>query len=380
MDRDPVASMQGLPPRSRTPWWSWLLCAHFLFSFGVGVYGSLMGFGSTGAGVSDAPRGGTLIDGVIPGSVAETAGLRAGDIVVAVNGQVTRAAHDWDEMTWQFGPVEPFVLAVARDNEPVQLTMRFPERRVWQMRDHGMWREYFVNAALALLYLAMGLVALLTRPRDPGVVAGALLLFMFGGFLMPGGGAGTAVLFRQLPFPLQVPLFVQASLLGGYLILVFCALYPRPVFRRPWVLPVLLVPSMLIIAYNVSRFCHRLFMPEQAISPGPPWEFRLQLAIEMTNIVAGLIVLALGYRRLRDPHERRGLRRVGIAALISFGAFVLYFGLLSLEPSSPILRRIFQSEVTGYVLLFLWIVFPLAFAYTVVRTRVRVADSGASTV
>ncbi len=378
MDHDPVASMQGLPPRPRTPWWAWLLGAFFLITLGFGVYGSLMGFGSAGAGVSDAPRGGTLIDRVIPGRPSEQAGVRPGDIVVAVNGQATRTAHDWDEMTWQFGPGKPFVLTVERAGEPMQLTMRFPERRVWQMRDRGQWLDYFVNLALALLYVATGLVALFARPRDAGAVAGALLLLMFAGFLAPGGGAGKAVLFRQLPFPLQVPVFVFASLLGGYLILVFCALYPRPVFRRRWILPVLLVPAMLMIAHNVSRFTHRFFMPEQAISPGPPWAFRLALAIEMGNILAGLIVLALGYRRLKDPHERRGLRRVALAALITFGAFMLYFGLLSSEPSSPVLRRIFQSEATHYALLLLWSVFPVAFAWTVVHTGRRPASSVAS--
>jgi hypothetical protein len=375
MTQDPGASRQSLPPRPRTPWWAWLLGAFFLITFGFGVYWSLMGFGSTGAGVSDAPRGGILIDRIVPGRPAANAGLRIGDIVVAVNGQATRAAHDWGEMTWQFGAGKPFVLTVKRDQESQQLTMRFPERRVWQMREREQWVDYLAGGVLALLYLTMGLVALFARPRDPGTVAGALLLLMFAGFLTPDGGAGAAVLFRQLPFLLQVPVFMFASLLGGYLILVFCALYPRPVFRRRWILPVLLMPAMLMVGYNVSRFYHRFFMPKHAISPGPPWAFRLALVVEMTNIIAGLIVLAVGYRRLRDPHERRGLRRVALAALISFGALMVYFWMLSSEPSSPIVRQIFQSDVTGYLLRFLWSSFPIAFAYTVLRTGRRATGS-----
>ncbi len=305
----------------------------------------------------------------------ERAGVRAGDIVVAVDGQAIRTDHDFGEMAWQFEPGKPFVLTVERAGQQIQLTLLFPPRRVWQMRNMTQWLSYSLDTALGLLYLAMGLVVLFARPRDPGAVAGGILLLMFAGLLAPGFGAGTAVLFRQLPFLLQVPLFVLSTLLGGYLILIFAALYPRPVFRRRWVLPVLLVPAFLMIANNAARLYHRFYMPAQAIAPGPPWAFRLQLAVEMANILAGLFVLALGYKRLKDPLRRRGLRRVCFAALLSFGALVAHFWLLSWEPSSPVLRWVFESAAIGYVFLVLWSIFPIVFACTVVRTRRQPASS-----
>jgi len=198
---------------------------------------------------------------------------------------------------------------------------------------------------------------------------------MFGGLLGPGSGVGTAALFRQLPFLLQVPMFLFATLLGGYLVLVFAALYPRPVFRRRWILPVLLVPALLGILYNAVRFYHRFYMPAQAISPGPPWAFQLGLAVEMANILAGLIVLALGYKRLKAAHERRRLRRVLFSALISFGAMVVYFWMLSWEPSSRVLRQVYHSDATGFAFLALWSVFPVVFAQTVLRTGSRSAGT-----
>ncbi len=293
--------------------------------------------------------------------------MRTGDIIVAVDGQTIRSDHDLGEMAWQFEPEKPFILTVERDGQQMQLTLLFPERRLWQLRDRSQWLSYSLDAALALLYLAMGLVVLFARPRDPGAVAGAFLLLMFAGFLGPGFGAGTAALFRQLPLLLQVPGFILSTLLGGYLILLFAALWPRPVFRRRWVLPVLLLPALLAISNNVIRLYHRFYMPEQAISPGPPWAFQLGLAIEMANILAGLIVLVLGYKRLTDAHERRSLRRVSFGALISFGAIVAYFLLLSLEPSSPVFRQLYQSKITGFVFLILWSIFPVVFAHTVLR-------------
>jgi len=330
--------------------------------------------------MSDASEGGALIGEVVSSSPLEKAGARVGDIVVAVNGQAIRSDHDFGEMAWQFEPGKPFLLTVERDSQQIQLTLLFPQRRLWQMRNRSQWLDYGLNVALGLLYLGMGLVVLFARPRDPGAVAGAVLLLMFAVFLGPGGGTGTAALFRQLPFLLQVPVFMFATLLGGYLILIFSALYPQPVFRRRWILPVVLVPALLIIPYNALRFYHRFYMPEQAISPGPPWAFRLQLAVEMANVLAGLIVLALGYRRLKDPLDRRSLRRVLFAALASFGALVVYFWLLSSEASSPVLRRVFESKATGFVFLFLWSIFPVVFAYTVVHTGRQPASNIANSV
>jgi PDZ domain len=372
-------SMPATIPRQRKPWWAWLLAASFLIWFAFGFYTSLMGVEGPGAAAADAARGGTLIEEVVPGKPMEKAGVRAGDIVVAVDGQAIRNGHDWGEMAWQFESGKPFVLTMERDSQRMQLTLLFPHRRVWEMRDRKQWLDYFLSSALALLYMAMGLVALFAQPRDPGAVAGAVLLLMFAGLLGPGSGVGTAAMFRQWPFLLQVPTFVISTLLGGYLVLVFAALYPRQVFRRRWILPVLLLPAFLIILYNGVRLYHRFYMPAQAISPGPPWAFQVALAVEVANILAGLIVLALGFKRLKEAHERRSLRRVLFATLISFGAMVVYFWLLSSEPSSRVLRQVYESKATGFAFLALWSVFPVVFAQAVLRTASRpvstIADS-----
>jgi hypothetical protein len=74
------------------------------------------------------------------------------------------------------------------------------------------------------------------------------------------------------------------------------------------------------------------------------------------------------------------LRRVLFAALISFGALVVFFGLLSSEPSSPVLRQVFESKATGFVFLFLWSIFPVVFAYTVVHTGRQPTSSIANSV
>jgi hypothetical protein len=372
MNAIPGSPRWALRRGQRTPWWAWLLGVSFLIAFAFNViYTSLMTFGPAGGVTSDAPKGGALVEKVVPGTPLEKAGVRADDIVVAVNGQTIRNDHDLGEMEWQFEPGKPFLLTVERHAQRMQLTMLFSERRVWQVRKGGQWLDYSLDMALAVLYFAMGFVILLARPREPGTLAAAFLLLMFSasGLLGPGGGGpGTAVLFRHLPFLLQVPVFILTSLFGGYLILLFAALWPRPVFRLRWVLPVLLIPGLLMIANNVVRLYHRFYMPTRAISPGPPSAYRLQIAVEMANILVGLIVLALGYRRLKDAHERQRLRRVSFAALFSFGAFMVLLWLFSSESSSPLFRRIFQSEASGFVFLILQSIFPVVLALTVLRT------------
>jgi hypothetical protein len=98
----------------------------------------------------------------------------------------------------------------------------------------------------------------------------------------------------------------------------------------------------------------------------------------MANILAGLIVLALGHKRLKDAHERQRLRRVSFAALFSFGAFVVLLWLFSSESSSPLFRQIFQSPATGFLFLILQSIFPVVLALTILRTAPQPASGGPS--
>ncbi|HEY7877319.1 MAG TPA: RIP metalloprotease RseP, partial [Gemmatimonadaceae bacterium] len=64
-----------------------------------------------------------VIDAVVPGMPAARAGLRAGDSVVAVDGNTVRT---WNEMTHRIegSPGRPLAFIVIRDGVPVRLTIR----------------------------------------------------------------------------------------------------------------------------------------------------------------------------------------------------------------------------------------------------------------
>jgi predicted aspartyl protease len=62
------------------------------------------------------------IDGVVPGSAAEAAGLQAGDRVLAVNGQSLEEVG-FDALLESFGKGEPVKLTVERGAETVEATV-----------------------------------------------------------------------------------------------------------------------------------------------------------------------------------------------------------------------------------------------------------------
>ncbi|HVM31482.1 MAG TPA: trypsin-like peptidase domain-containing protein [Candidatus Limnocylindrales bacterium] len=61
--------------------------------------------------------------GIVPGSPAEEAGLREGDIVTAINGRRVDANNTLDEVLAAFQPGDTLVLMVLRDGEALEVTL-----------------------------------------------------------------------------------------------------------------------------------------------------------------------------------------------------------------------------------------------------------------
>jgi hypothetical protein len=361
--------------RPRTPWWVYLLAASYLVAFSFQTYQMFMGYASdpsAGAAMSDAPAGGALVERVRPGTPMEQAGVRAGDVIVALDGQRLRTDHDFGDTHWNFQPGKPFVLTVIRAGQQLQFTMTFPNRRVWETLDHAQWLGYAMNVALGLAYLSAGLLVLFARPRDWGVLAGAVLLL--GQPLLLGVVSnGYAVLLRQLPVLLQVPIFSLPVIGGGFWLLLFAALFPRPVFRSGWTLLALAAPGLLAIPNNIVRQYHRIYMPGNEVFPGPAWHYQAGIAVELAYFVAGFVVLSVGYRRLHGP-ERQLAGKVLLSALISYGSPILLLISFALE-LPPAITRLLWSPTADFVMLFLQSIFPLAFAHAALSAEQRPAES-----
>ena len=67
--------------------------------------------------------GGLEVGGVRPGSPAERAGVRSGDLVEAVNGQPVRAVEDLERLARATPPGQPVSIVVHREGRMVNLSL-----------------------------------------------------------------------------------------------------------------------------------------------------------------------------------------------------------------------------------------------------------------
>jgi eukaryotic-like serine/threonine-protein kinase len=327
------------------------------------VYVSFMVHGPAGV-TFDFRDGKQVVREVLPGLPMQEAGVRPGDTIVAVNGQPLIDGEDWNHVRAQFEPGKPVSLTVERTGRLSELTMRIPWTRIWRNLARSDLLLTSISAGLGLICLALGLLLLFSRPRHFVPVLGSLVLFSMGDLIVGGPQYERAALFRQLPWLVQV-LIVSASFIGTYGLVLFFGLFPRPVFRHRWPLLLYVLPLMTAWLIQSVPELRVFFTPEHVTGVLPHWLLAISRAIVLAYVVSSFILLGVSYRRLEDTNERRRVRLIFFAAVISFSAiaaffFLLYFarGMLSrLAPNWP-----------GVVLL-LWAVFPLAFAYALLRHR-----------
>ncbi len=106
-----------------------------LIETGTVVYPSLgiedpIQLDNTIAGFNNLPVAqGVLVSGVLPGGPAERAGIRAGDIIVAVDGQPIDAMHTLDDLLLMHAPGDQVELSIQRDT-PSQVAVTLDARDI----------------------------------------------------------------------------------------------------------------------------------------------------------------------------------------------------------------------------------------------------------
>jgi serine protease Do len=99
----------------------------------------LRGFGRGQIGVALSPlsdqlasyfgvKDGVLVSSVVSGSAAAQGGLRAGDVITAVNGQAVENVGDVTSVVRETRPGAALTLRVIRDRKELTLTVTMPER------------------------------------------------------------------------------------------------------------------------------------------------------------------------------------------------------------------------------------------------------------
>jgi serine protease Do len=131
---------------------------------------------SRGLGLGD--RRGVIVADVLPGSPAETGGLKVGDLVVSMDGKPMENGRQFNVNLYQRSPGDPVVLVVNRNQTERTVRVTVEERKGDTARFASMvTKEHNLVPRLGVLALDIGpeLQRLLPPLRNPGGVLVAAL-------------------------------------------------------------------------------------------------------------------------------------------------------------------------------------------------------------
>jgi tRNA A-37 threonylcarbamoyl transferase component Bud32 len=343
----------------RMPWWMVVIAASFVATFVFFLYSTIWGPADP-TGIAATFAGNTMeLRSVVADSPFAKGGLQARDRVLSIDGLPMRVPRDWTAATGNFRIGLPHVWLVSRQGENVRLEIVFPRARLQQRLIDG----YVQVLSLVLSALPLGLLIAWKRPHDPVARIGAW--FILTAAFAFGFPPGWAVIWRELPTPVQVFMWIpQISrfVLEGIFLTLFLV-FPRRLITRPWIWILLWAPVVATLPWRVIAF-YGVIQPGQTAAV-PPWILQAGFARTMVYLAAGIIVLAVGYRRLLDLNEKRRVRvlMVGTALSVMSALITAWFDG-------------FQGRLNGPFLFVVYTVFPLntacpvSLAYAILRHRV----------
>jgi len=348
------------PARVLAPWW--------VLALGV-VYGAyfvlLTPFEVRGERLRwrpDPASGAVIVQDDRPRPPAGSPGLMSGDRVLDVGGRRVADLLDWVVAVAHFPSDQPVEVKAEREGRAISASVGPPPRAPTESLDV---RKLFFYASFRLPALTMALLLVWRRPRDPQALVGAWLMATLATVTdtLPEGMAAT---WRALPGPvagvLWIPL-VSGLAFATAIGLTFSATFPKPLVRRAWVWALLWTPSFALLAWLAPVLARAA--ADGRTGPGDLQHvLRLAPAVNVLYLVGSLAALALGYRRLTDPNEKRRVRVLVAAAVV---AVVVPLPVQVMQAVAPSTRPVVYTLALAASLL--QVLFPLAFAYAVLRHR-----------
>jgi len=303
-----------------------------------------------------------LVESVVPGSPAESAGLKSEDRIVAIYGTPLQSEDSLTRIWAQHKPGDAVQLTVLRPGirSPIVLHATFrasgeatAEAGVAARVGQGIVRVFpvaFVTVGLALLFL---------RPDDRNAW---LVALMFGGFIaipefsysflgVPSQVRPLATAYRAIFNNLVAPLFYF-----------FFATFPArsPLDRRyPWLKWAALVIGALIAVPILTSGDNS----QSILVLNPPYGKLFALFFTYGLLILGFISLIWNAKSITSPDARRKIRVIVWGTLVGVVPAVLAVGAVDF----------FGFHITiliGATLVALLWLFPLSFAYAVVKHRV----------
>jgi eukaryotic-like serine/threonine-protein kinase len=345
-------------PQKKAPWWMYIVACSYTAYVCAAVYLAFWGPEWVGINaIQDRDR--VLIKAVLSDSPASRAGLQSGDQIVAGAGHSVLSAADWYAISFNVRAFDHLPVDLVRNGERLQRTLVVPQLT---------WRSPHATAAygfalIQIAYLTIALVIAFARPFNLHARLGALFLASAVTPMVFANGFG--VVFRELPGPIQALLWVQA-VVGRFAmaaLCVFCAIFPKPLFRARWAWSFYLAPIIALAPFEILHVWRSVYVPHQPTG-APVWMITVIHTYYLTYVPAGLIMLLLNYRRLEDPTERRRIR------VLVLGFATVAFITIPLMFASPFAPRWFPAPFLLHGLaLVSALALPASFAYAILRHR-----------
>ncbi len=352
----------------RTPWWMYALGALFLADFIIFSYCILLG--PEHFGISSRIEGGReVVTSVVPDSAAQRAGVKAGDAILAIDGQAIQRHSYWQLIDFYREAGRSYRFGIERGNWRIEVAIPIGRARWALGASTGINTIYLV---CNLMELAAAFLIAFSRSNDPLARIGALTLAIFAVNNGPIGGlvAGYAPIWRHLPWLAGAFLWVPSvcAFFNGPMAATFCAIFPRKLFRARWPWVIIWLPALCLLPTNLYSVFLIVYRPGQALGTLPNWIYGGRLLLEMSYWSAALGLLAANYLTLTDLNEKRRVRVlvVGTAAMVL--PEVLAILATKLAPESR-----FASLARSWVYALIWYLMQLLFvfciAYAILRHR-----------
>jgi tRNA A-37 threonylcarbamoyl transferase component Bud32 len=348
--------------KRRAPWWLYVVAASYLVYFFLHTYIALRGPEISGFGPAYSADG-MHVAAVSPGSPAERGGLRAGDRIVAINGQPIRNQLDWYAARANFEVGKAIVYTLERDGQTRSTAVTLARKARYEDWLTGL----FLVTRAAMMILA--LIIAFRRTQDPPALAAAWLLgTMALADIAPPAGSAAGI--RNLPLVLQGMMWISG--LGQFvfpaILFTFCAMFPRPLFRARWAWLAVWVPAMALGLCVLAYGMQMVYRPGQEVR-GTGWLLALMAPVTAVYIPAALGALWLNYRRLQDANERRRIRVLVLGMVAAWLGGLPFILFVYWQPAARF-SRFFLDSPWSTISILLFLSFPWAFAYAVLRHRV----------
>jgi eukaryotic-like serine/threonine-protein kinase len=355
----------------RVPLWMFIIAALFLGAFALQTYCRILGRISFRY-AARTEEGRRVVDRVTPGSSAERAGLRPGDIILALEGRDIREYSGRRTQVFQANLEidRPYRFEIEREGRRLELMIRAERIKAFQR-----WGEigHIGWQSAALILLAIALLIAFSRPFDFAARWGALALAMLSiGLYFTNMPSGYAAIWRGLPRAVGILLWLPhiCVYLFGPILLTFFVLFPRPLFRSRWPWALVWLPGLLFLPLNFRFAYLTVYSPDQAFANIPPlWVNNAQTAMLGLYGLAALAALAANYARLKDANERRRIRLLfigGAAGVLPGLTRLVVWGLF---PASAVTVFLTTNVFADVLITVIFVLFPVCFAFSILRHR-----------